>query len=182
MTHSRSCALPPPLFVVAPNFTPGVTFYEGPLRQAIDAKDWDTVGEAVSENGAAWNLGHIDTFTQGVVGGVVELKGPLKIFASVRIACRTVTANTVLTIVLPPEHHRKRQRDHRDPKAVCLRVKVRGFQHEVEGGCGQRGRSGGLECVEGRLRSLAFVSRRNQQSDPAQCWQMGAAGAAVWAY
>ena len=54
------------------------------MRQAIDAKDWDTVGKAVSENGAAWNLGHIDTFTQGVVGGVVELKGPLKIFASVR--------------------------------------------------------------------------------------------------
>ena len=143
---------------MAPNFTPGVTFYEGPLRQAIDAKDWATVGKAVSENGAAWNLGHIDTFTQGVVGGVVELKGPLKIFASVsssspatgcctllradsvEIACRTVTANAVLTIVFPPEYHCKRQRDHRDPKAVRLRVKVRGFQHKVEGGCGQRGR------------------------------------------
>ena len=31
------------------------------------------------ENGAAWNLAHSDTYTQGIVGGVVELKGPLKV-------------------------------------------------------------------------------------------------------
>jgi hypothetical protein len=64
-----------------PRLTKGVEFYEGALRQAIDAKDWQAVSQAVRENGGAWNLAHVDTYTQGVVGGVIDLKGPLKIFA-----------------------------------------------------------------------------------------------------
>ena len=64
-----------------PMLTKGVEFYERVLRQAIDAKDWQAVSQAVRENGGAWNLAHVDTYTQGVVGGVIDLKGPLKIFA-----------------------------------------------------------------------------------------------------
>jgi hypothetical protein len=66
----------------APRLLKGISFYEGPLREAIDSQDWDTVAKAVNEDGTAWNLAHTNTYTQGVVSGVVELKGPLKIFAS----------------------------------------------------------------------------------------------------
>jgi len=65
-----------------PPLTEGIAFYEGPLREAIDVKDWDTVIKATTADGKSWNLAHTDTYTQGIVGGVVELKGPLKIFAS----------------------------------------------------------------------------------------------------
>jgi len=66
----------------APRLTKAVVYYEDALRRAIDAKDWSAVSKAVQENGEAWNMAHVDTYTQGIVGGVVELKGPLKIFAS----------------------------------------------------------------------------------------------------
>lgn len=59
-----------------------LTFYEGTLREAIDADEWDTVSAAVKEKGAAWALAHVDKYASGVVGEVIELKGPLKVFAS----------------------------------------------------------------------------------------------------
>lgn len=36
----------------------------------------------MKEKGEAWKLAHLDKYSSGVVGGVVELKGPLKVFAS----------------------------------------------------------------------------------------------------
>jgi hypothetical protein len=54
----------------------------GPLREAIDEEDWATVAAAVKEKGEAWKLAHLDRYSSGVVGEVIELKGPLKVFAS----------------------------------------------------------------------------------------------------
>ena len=65
-----------------PRLKKGLTFYEGALREAIDAGDWDAVAAAVTEKGAAWNLAHVDSYSSGVVNDVKELKGPLKVFAS----------------------------------------------------------------------------------------------------
>jgi hypothetical protein len=39
-----------------PRLTKGLTFYEGTLRKAIDAGEWDTVSSAVKEKVHAWKV------------------------------------------------------------------------------------------------------------------------------